>query len=113
MSKKAVTKAPKVAKTKSAKKDTTGEKKKRRTKKHKDPNAPKRGKSPYIFYSNSRREPLKKEQPNLNHKDIISVLSKEWNALSESARVPFAKMAEVDKARYNKEKEAYKKKQTK
>lgn len=107
MSKKAETKVAKVPKTKSAKNDNTGEKKKRRTKKKKDPNAPKRGKSPYIFYSSSRREALKTEQPNLDHKMIISVLSKEWNALSEVNRIPFGKMAEVDKARYIKQKEAY------
>jgi len=105
MSKKAVTKTPKQAKTKQPK-----EKKAKKAKKVKDPNAPKRGSSAYILYSNSRREALKKEQPNLDHKQIIQTLSKEWNALSESAKAPFNKQAEAEKARYIKEKEAYSKK---
>lgn len=109
MSKKAGTKAPKQPKSVKAPK---GEKKKR-AKKEKDPNAPKRGSSAYILYSNSRREALKKEQPSLDHKQIISTLSKEWNGLSESAKAPHVKQAEADKARYNKEKEIYKKKQGK
>lgn len=106
-------KEQKVAKAKSATKNsatkgtkTTKERKKRAKK---DPNAPKRACSAYIFYTKHRREPLTKEQPNLDHKQIISTLSKEWNALSESAKAPFNKQAENDKARYKKESASYKK----
>lgn len=109
MAKKAAIKAPKQPKTKATKKDTTGTKK-RRVKKEKDPNAPKRGRSAYILYGQSRRAALIKEQPNLDHKQVISVLSKEWNALSAADKAPFDKKAEAEKIKYRKEIEAYKKK---
>mmetsp|Transcript_5199 Transcript_5199/g.5331 ORF Transcript_5199/g.5331 Transcript_5199/m.5331 type:complete len:110 (+) Transcript_5199:616-945(+) len=106
---KKTTKATKQPATKVAKKDTTGTKK-RKTKKDKDPNAPKRACSAYILYSQSRRAALLKEQPKLNYKEVISALSKEWNGLSDAEKGPFNKQADVDKARYKKEADAYKKK---
>ena len=104
MAKKATQKVAKAPKTKAPK----AEKTKRKQKKDKDPNAPKRGCSGYIFFSNSRREAVKKENPNIDHKQIIAVISKEWNALSDKDKAPFNKQAEADKARYLKEKAAYK-----
>lgn len=106
MSKKAAATKPKVAK-KAPKKETT---RKRKEKKEKDPNAPKRACSAYIFYSQSRRATLIKEKPSLNHKEIISELSKEWNGLSDNEKAPYVKQAENDKARYKKEVDAYNKK---
>lgn len=104
MSKKA---ASKVKATKKVEKKEVAKKKE---KKVKDPNAPKRGCSAYIFYTQSRRQGLIKEKPSLNHKEIISELSKEWNKLSEKEKAPFVKQAEADKARYKKESDAYNKK---
>lgn len=34
---------------------------------------PKRSTSAFFFFQADRREPLKKEKPNLNHKEIVSV----------------------------------------
>jgi len=98
-------KGTKVAKQQKAKKEVT----KRAAKKEKDPNAPKRACSSYIFYTQARRASLVKEQPNLNNKEVISALSKEWNGLSEADKAPYNKKAEADKARYTKEIAAYKK----
>ncbi len=106
---KKVAKATKQVKPKAPKKETTGTKK-RKQKKEKDPNAPKRALAPYIIFTQARRAGIVKENPQLNHKEIISAMSKEWNALSESDKAPYVKKAEVDKARYQKEKEAYVKK---
>jgi hypothetical protein len=106
MSKKAAVKATKAVK-KAPKKETT---RKRKEKKVKDPNAPKRACSAYIFYSQHRREHLIKEKPSLNHKEVISELSKEWNGLSEADKAPYVKQADADKARYKKESESYNKK---
>ncbi len=100
MAKKAAAKATKVAK-----KET-----KRRVKKQKDPNAPKRASSAYILYSSARRASLTKEKPKLDHKQVISELSKEWNALSETDKAPYVKKAEADRQRYLNEMKNYKKK---
>ena len=105
MAKKAGTKVAKAPKTKATKVV-----KQKKEKKVKDPNAPKRGCSAFIFYSMHRRAGIMKEQPSLNHKEVISEISKEWNALSEKDRAQFNKQAETDKARYTKEKAAYVKK---
>ena len=89
--------------TKSKKEKAPKEKKERKTRVKKDKNAPKRALSPYFFYMKTRRDVLKKEQPNLDHKQIISTLADEWNKLSESAKAPYVKKSEADKSRYEKE----------
>ena len=101
-------KAVKQVKSKAPKKETTASKK-RAEKKVKDPNAPKRALAPYIIFTIDRRAGFTKEHPSLNHKEIISGLSKEWNSLSETAKAPYISKAEADKARYTREMEAYKK----
>ena len=82
-------------------------KKEKKTKAKKDKNAPKRAISAFFFYNKERRETLKKEQPNLSNKDIISTMSKEWNELSEEKRKPYMEKAIKDKERYEKEKKIY------
>jgi len=78
---------------------------KRKTKKDKD--APKRAISAFFFYNQERREKLKKEQPNLDNKEIIKTMSAEWNALSDEKKKPYVAKAEADKKRYEAEKKAY------
>ena len=79
----------------------------KRTKGKKDNDAPKRAISAFFFYNKERRETLKKEQPNLDNKQIISTMSKEWNELSEEKRKPYEEKAEADKKRYEEEKKKY------
>ena len=67
-------------------------------------------KNAFFFYNKERRPLLAKEQPSLNNKEIISTMSKEWNALSEEKKKPYNKMAEDDKKRYEDEKAKYEKK---
>ena len=63
------------------------EKKERKTKKaKKDKDAPKRAISAFFFYNQERREKLKKEQPNLDNKEIIKTMSEEWNKLSDEKK---------------------------
>ena len=87
-----------------AKKDKK-EKKTKKTKKDKD--APKRAISAFFFYNKERREKLKKEQPNLDNKEIIKTMSAEWNKLSDDKKKPYIQKAEADKKRYEAEKKAY------
>ena len=84
------------------------EKKERKTKKSKkDKDAPKRAISAFFFYNQERREKLKKEQPNLDNKEIIKTMSAEWNALSDEKKKPYVATAEADKKGFEAEKKAY------
>ena len=84
------------------------EKKEKRTKKaKKDKDAPKRAITAFFFYNQERREKLKKEQPNLNIKEIIKTMSTEWKSLSDEKKKPYIQKAEADKKRYEAEKKAY------
>lgn len=87
----------------------TKQKKEKKVKAKKDKNAPKRAISAFFFYQKERREPLKKEQPALDNKQLISKMSEEWNNMGDVQRVPFGKMAEGDKVRYEKAKKEYEK----
>ena len=81
-------------------------KKKKEKKEKKDKNAPKRAISAFFFYQKERREPLKKEKPNLSNKELISTMSNEWNNMSENDKIK-----KEDKKRYEKEKSDYDAKQ--
>lgn len=84
--------------------------KEKKSRQKKDRDAPKRAISAFFFYNKERREGLKKEQPNLTNKEIISTMSKEWQALSAKDKEKYDEMAKKDKARYEKEKAEYKSK---
>uniref|UniRef100_A0A0D6R3Y0 HMG box domain-containing protein n=1 Tax=Araucaria cunninghamii TaxID=56994 RepID=A0A0D6R3Y0_ARACU len=90
---------PKAAKSKTK---TRGEKKKQ-----KDPNAPKRGLSAYMFYANENRERVRTENPNITFGQVGKVLGEEWKGLTDEKKSKYQKMAADDKARYEREKERY------
>ena len=48
--------------------------KKKKKKKKKDPNAPKRGLSSFLLYSNANRSRIKEENPEAKFGDIVSLL---------------------------------------
>lgn len=81
-------------------------------KKTKDPNAPKRPMSAYIFYCQENRNDLKKTLPDdVKNTDIIKTLSTNWNELKNSSKgadkkkyAHYTKLALDDKERYIKEK---------
>lgn len=102
-----MTKKTQTKSTKQAKEKKSSKVDKKKSKKTKDPNAPKRACSGYIIFSQDRRASLVKEQPNLDNKEVISALSKEWNSMSDAKKAPYNKKAEADKARYKKEIETF------
>ena len=87
--------------------------------KKKDPDAPKRGKSSYIFFTQEHREKAKKELmkehgDDFENKMVMSRLGEMWSALKASTKAKdkkevekFEKMAADDKERYQAEKEDY------
>ena len=78
---------------------------KRREKK--DSNAPKRALSPFLYYTLDRRPELKKEKPELSHKELLAEMGVEWNKLKEEEKKKYIQKADEDKKRYEREKAAY------
>ncbi|XP_955166.1 high-mobility-group (HMG) protein, putative [Theileria annulata] len=77
----------------------------------KDPNAPKRALSSYMFFAKEKRAELVRDNPDLA-RDVAAVgklVGAAWNSLDESEKAPYEKLAEADRARYEKEKAAYNK----
>jgi hypothetical protein len=82
--------------------NTKGKRRKR------DPNAPKRAKSAYLFFCNEERDQVKKDHPDFKATETTAELGARWNALkNDSSRskelVKYEKMAADDKIRYEKE----------
>ncbi|OAA67572.1 nucleosome binding protein [Cordyceps fumosorosea ARSEF 2679] len=73
----------------------------------KDPNAPKRGLSAYMFFANEQRENVREENPDVTFGQVGKILGERWKALSEKQRAPYEAKAAADKKRYEDEKAAY------
>ena len=80
----------------------------------KNPNAPKRAKSSYMFYSEEHREKvtnsLKKKNPNYKG-SLMGLVSKElgakWKKLKPEQKKKYEKLAQKDKERYQQEMEEF------
>jgi hypothetical protein len=76
-------------------------------KKKKDPNAPKRGLSAYMFFANEQRENVREENPGITFGQVGKVLGERWKALNMKQREPYEAKAATDKKRYEDEKASY------
>jgi len=75
------------------------QKEKKRAQK-KAPSAPKRGKSPYIFYSMKVREEVKRAMPeDTKVTDIMKKIAEQWRSLTPEDKQQYVEMAAVDKQR--------------
>lgn len=84
-------------------------KKKKRAKK--DPNAPKRPLSAYMFFAKRKREEIVQRHPELkaNVAEVGKMIGAAWNQMAPDAKIPYEKQAEEDKGRYEREMQAYRK----
>jgi len=90
------------------KKDASPPKRKKAEgKKEKDPNAPKRNMSSYMFYSNENRSKFKEANPEASFGDLAKIISKAFKELSEEEKKPYEEKAAADRERYKKEMDAY------
>ena len=80
---------------------TKGSKKK----KEKDPNAPKRSKSSYLYFCEEVRAGLRQENPGLSLTELSRELGRRWGEVRD--RTKYEAMAREDRARYAGEKEEY------
>ena len=67
----------------------------------KDPSAPKRPMSAFLYFSQGKRSEIKKERPEIKNTEVSRVLGEMWRNLSAEERAPFVE-------RERKEREVYK-----
>ncbi|KAI0998310.1 hypothetical protein K3495_g9888 [Podosphaera aphanis] len=79
----------------------------RAEKRKKDPNAPKRGLSAYMFFANEQRDNVREENPGITFGQVGKVLGERWKALTDKQRTPYEAKAAEDKKRYEDEKANY------
>jgi len=82
--------------------------KKKTKKRKKDPNAPKRALSAYMYFANECREDVRAANPGIKFGDLGKRLGQMWKELSEDERKPYEEKAAADKQRYESERETYK-----
>ncbi|OJT14252.1 Non-histone chromosomal protein 6 [Trametes pubescens] len=73
----------------------------------KDPKAPKRALSAYMFFSQDWRERIKAENPDAGFGEIGKLLGAKWKELDDDEKKPYLDQAAADKARAEEEKSAY------
>ncbi|XP_069680299.1 high mobility group protein B2 [Periplaneta americana] len=87
-----------------------GEKTRGKKRKHvKDPNAPKRSLSAFFWFCNDERSKVKALNPEFGVGDIAKELGRRWSGVDPELKSKYEAMAEKDKARYDREMTAYKK----
>lgn len=71
-------------------------------KKQKDPNAPKKGMSAFMIFSQENRSKIKEAHPDATFADIGKKVGESWRGLSEKHKVTYNNKSEADKVRYQK-----------
>merc|ERR1719219_3270965 len=66
----------------------------------KDPNAPKRPMSSYMFFVNEQRPYVVSEHPDMKATDVLRELGKRWSRLSSKQQAPYVVMQKEAKADY-------------
>lgn len=79
----------------------------KKNKKVKDPNAPKRGLSAWIIYTNEMRPKFKADNPDKSTTELTTLMSQEWRNMTDEDKKKYTDLADVDKQRYMKEKDEY------
>eukprot|EP01135_Chromosphaera_perkinsii_P007243 Nk52_evm51s745 gene=Nk52_evmTU51s745 len=69
----------------------------------KDPNAPKRACSAFMFFANDIRPALRLQYPDKKITEIATIIGQRWRNLSEKHKGPYDKLAQQDKLRYDRE----------
>ena len=89
-----------------AKKTTKTKKTAVKAKKVKDPNAPKRPLSAYMFFAKAERPNILKKHPNYSVTDVAKELGVRWKTIKDKSK--YEKEAAKDKARYEAAMKKYK-----
>lgn len=90
---------------------TKGAKGKATKKAKKDPNAPKRGQTSFMFFSNEVRAKVKQENPDLTFGELGKKIGEMFKALTPQEKEKYEKLASKDKQRYQDAMKVYNQKQ--
>eukprot|EP01129_Flabellula_baltica_P010045 TRINITY_DN419_c0_g1_i1.p1 TRINITY_DN419_c0_g1~~TRINITY_DN419_c0_g1_i1.p1 ORF type:complete len:476 (+),score=113.44 TRINITY_DN419_c0_g1_i1:79-1506(+) len=69
--------------------------------------APSRAKNAYVCYTIQRLSQCRLENPNLDSKEIMSLMGKEWREMDDADKEPYRKLAKEDSIRYKTEMKEY------
>ncbi len=89
---------------------STTKTRKKATRPPKDPNAPKKARPSYIYFTMEASGKITKANPGIKVPESSNKISALWAKMSEEERAPYKKLADQDKERYLREKEEYDKK---
>ncbi|KAN0097855.1 High mobility group box domain containing protein [Tylopilus felleus] len=78
-------------------------KRRKREKKPKDPNAPKAPPSAYILFQNDIRNDVRQKHPNIQYRELMGLISQQWNALPQEEKQPFFDRVSVAKQTHEQE----------
>ena len=78
-----------------------------KAKKVKDPNAPKKGMSAFMIFSNEQRNKIKTANPEASFGEIGRKVGEAWKALSDKQKQTYVKKSEEDKKRYESDMQTY------
>ncbi|KAF8495222.1 high mobility group box domain-containing protein, partial [Russula emetica] len=84
-----------------------GNKKRRTNRKTRDPDAPKRAASSYIFFQNDLRPELRKQHPDISTADILGRVKKQWAEMTPEQKAPYERLQAEAKHKWETEKRAY------
>jgi len=90
-----------------------GEKGGKKRKRTKDPNAPKRALTAFFWFCNEERSGVKQGMADATVGEVAKVLGRRWHDCTEHQKSKYGALAAKDKARYEKEVNAYKAKKGK
>ncbi|KIY48526.1 hypothetical protein FISHEDRAFT_25953, partial [Fistulina hepatica ATCC 64428] len=96
--------------TKTKRKSAKSDAPRKGTRAKKDPNAPKRPLSAYMFFSQDWRDRVRAENPDATFGEVGKLLGAKWKEMNDDDKKPYTQQAKADKVRAEKEKEAYEKK---
>ncbi|KAH9843788.1 high mobility group box domain-containing protein [Rhodofomes roseus] len=79
----------------------------KKTRKKKDPLAPKRPPSSYLLFQNEVRSELKKTHPGMPNNELLGMIAKQWSEMSQEDKEKYETLQKAAKDRYLDEKSAY------
>jgi len=79
----------------------------RKVKKVKDPNAPKRARGSFVFFTFTMRPQIMKESPGIKFVELGTRMGERWRALTPEEKKKYEDMAAEDKIRFNSEMQKY------
>ena len=80
-----------------------------KARKPRDPNAPKRATTAFMYFCKEKRESFKKTNPNTTVGALAKIMGAAWKAMDNNAKKRWEDMAEDDRKRHATEKEKYEK----